>query len=458
MVDRLEGKVPIVTVAGPGQPWDRSATRYARPLAVWGVFPAVALVLTGALACTRSSPVVDVEETVETRVKRTATPELTVKFEDAPSPAVVPTETFTPAATPTAALATTPTEIPLEFHTPEPDPAKPPVVIEELQQIEDYVVAYTAIDVNKLDGGDANLLVGPTGKVALIDAGLPTMGDVVIIPYLLERGITRIDYLIMTHPDPDHLGGMTELMNSALIEIIGLYMPKLPPWDEIEKESKAVASPSYYKVISTHFETVMEATENAGVQIHHLITGDRLDMGSGTYLETLLGWDSTFRTENGLILKMVAGDFSILLAGDAGPESLRMLHMSGVNYSADVLKLPHHMSGDSGIKRFLGVINPRVAVGPTPDRLLLTRETQREIQEVVSHGILLLTNATHGHISIIWTGQDVLWRSEPVNYRWLTGTNYRGNITGLKNLEEFDLDWVQDNDGRFSPIPDDRPN
>ena len=235
-------------------------------------------------------------------------------------------------------------------------------------------------------------------------------------------------------------------------------MPKLPPWNEIEEASKEVASPSYYKVISTHFETVMDATKKAGVQIHQLVTGDRLDMGSGTYLETLLGWDSTFRTENGLILKMVAGDFSILLAGDAGPESLRMLQVSGVNYSADVLKLPHHMVGDSGIERFLEIINPLVAVGPTPDRLLLTRETQREIKDIVSQGILLLTNATHGHITIVWTGQDVLWRSEPVNYRWLTGTDYQGNIIGLKNLEKFDLDWVQDNDGQFSPIPNGRSN
>ena len=91
------------------------------------------------------------------------------------------------------------------------------------------------VDVNKIQQGDANLIVGPTGKVALIDAGMPTMGDVVIIPYLLTRGIRAIDFLILTHPDPDHLGGMPEIIRSPLVDVKRLYLPIIP-WRQAKEK------------------------------------------------------------------------------------------------------------------------------------------------------------------------------------------------------------------------------
>src|SRR5882672_1095488 len=71
------------------------------------------------------------------------------------------------------------------------------------------------VDVIDVDQGQSVLVTGPTGKHLLIDAGNPGAGNAIVKPYLQSRGITSLDWTVMTHWHTDHFGGMTEIHNSS---------------------------------------------------------------------------------------------------------------------------------------------------------------------------------------------------------------------------------------------------
>ena len=69
--------------------------------------------------------------------------------------------------------------------------------------------------------GDSTLVILPDGKTMLIDAGTSEYGDTVV-NYIKDLDISKIDYLVMTHPDADHIGGMSEVIDN--FDIATIYM------------------------------------------------------------------------------------------------------------------------------------------------------------------------------------------------------------------------------------------
>ena len=60
--------------------------------------------------------------------------------------------------------------------------------------------------------GDATLVISPTGRTLLIDAGYPGMGTSVVLPFLESEGINGLDWVIPSHYDSDHIGGLPEVL------------------------------------------------------------------------------------------------------------------------------------------------------------------------------------------------------------------------------------------------------
>ena len=63
-----------------------------------------------------------------------------------------------------------------------------------------------------VDQGDSILIIAPSGESMLIDTSISKMDDV-IIEYLRSVGIKQLDYLVLTHPDGDHIGSATKFWN-----------------------------------------------------------------------------------------------------------------------------------------------------------------------------------------------------------------------------------------------------
>jgi competence protein ComEC len=207
----------------------------------------------------------------------------------------------------------------------------------------DDAVRVTFLDVGQ---GDACLLELPDGQTVLIDAGAQydtlDMGRAVVGPYLWERGIARLDHVIATHPQLDHVGGLPWVVRSF---DVGRY------WSNgVTREE-----PFYRRLRDAlHARGLVEELAEEGRAI--LRTGScRLDVlnppaGSGhSFSEGGPDGSSNGSALNNLsiVTRLGCGAQTFLFTADAETGALERLHRRGLISGATVLKVPHHGAASS---------------------------------------------------------------------------------------------------------------
>lgn len=206
----------------------------------------------------------------------------------------------------------------------------------------------TVMDVGQ---GDAMLVTLPNGRTLMVDAGGVSLrgdfdiGDRVIGPALRARGVVRLDYLAITHSDPDHIGGAVSLVKD--------FTPR------------EVWAGTF---VANHEPTL---TLQAGADRHRatwrwLQKGDRLGLG-GVELRVhhppLPDWErQQVRNDDSLVIELRYGQVSMLLTGDIGREVEQALIPALDLLPIVVLKSPHHGSGTSSSQAFLDAVKPDVVV------------------------------------------------------------------------------------------------
>ena len=204
------------------------------------------------------------------------------------------------------------------------------------QQVE--FVAQEDLLIDFIDVGQADsILIRNQDEVMLIDAGTNEAGET-IVNYLEKLGITKINYLIGTHPHEDHIGGLDQVINNFDIEQI--YMPK------IETTTKT-------------FEDVLEAIENKNLTVIAPNKGDKIELGQavGKFMtEPILDKDNL--NLSSLVLRLEFGNTSYLFMGDAEEENEKTINWP----KTDVLKVGHHGSSTSSSENFLNQVQPQYAV------------------------------------------------------------------------------------------------
>lgn len=201
------------------------------------------------------------------------------------------------------------------------------------------------LQVHFLDVGNADSILVRSGEhQMLIDGGESGDGDT-IIDYLQEQGVDKLDLVIATHPDTDHIGGLSDVLEVFPVEqVLMTFMD-----DEHTPTSK-----TYERLLTTLDEqnlTVIEAE-----------SGQQYTLGEATIdiLGPLEQYDET--NNMSVVSRITFGNHRFLLMGDAEQEAEEALIQSGVDLSADVLKTGHHGSRSSTGEDFLGVVSPTHAV------------------------------------------------------------------------------------------------
>lgn len=234
--------------------------------------------------------------------------------------------------------------------------------------------------------GDSILIVSPTGKTVLIDAGDTGKGKI-ILDALKRYNIQQLDYFIATHPHPDHLGGADEVFKAIkVLHVIdngqGADVPdSLAPPKPVEPTpgKKAIAKPQSKKrldqagVITKFYDEYKEAITTVGAQYEKAVPGAKYDLGGGARL-TILGPNEPLFTRdkmstggnlpnaNSVVARLDYGDFSMLLPGDAEDQTEHQMLTRDLNLKARVLKVAHHGSKYATSKDFLDRVKPEVAI------------------------------------------------------------------------------------------------
>ncbi|NLV74538.1 MAG: DNA internalization-related competence protein ComEC/Rec2 [Chloroflexi bacterium] len=191
--------------------------------------------------------------------------------------------------------------------------------------------------------GDAVLITTPSGAQILIDGG----ADGLVLRERLSGALPlterRLDLVVATHGDTDHIGGLADL--AEYYQVATLAGPPV------------LGDTPAAEVLTRHME------EHA-IDYQVLSRGYILNLADGLILEVLHPPADAGEGGNAesLVLRLVQGRFSLLLTGDANMEAEQVLTASGAPLSAMVLKVAHHGSEGSTSAAFLEQVDPLVAV------------------------------------------------------------------------------------------------
>lgn len=190
------------------------------------------------------------------------------------------------------------------------------------------------IDVGQAD----SILVTNKAEAMLIDAGNNEDGQDVV-NFIKEKGITKLNYVIGTHPHEDHIGGLDDVINSD-IEIENVFMPK------IQTNTKT-------------FEDVLDAIENKNLSITAPSKGDNFKIGDANcqvMTDSIL--DKNNLNLSSIVIRLEYGNNSFLFMGDSEEENEKTITWP----KTDVLKVGHHGSNTSSSESFLNQVKPTYAV------------------------------------------------------------------------------------------------
>ena len=192
--------------------------------------------------------------------------------------------------------------------------------------------------------GDAIFITSVTGKQVLIDGGKYADVDTKIAAYMpfYDRSI---DVVIATHPDLDHIGGLNTIIDRYDVDLF--------------IHSGLLAGVSAYQELADSI--IRSDTEIVTAQ-----SGQTISIDEGTYIEILApypGVVSDDANEHSAIVRLVYGDTSVLLTGDASIFNEHdLVSVYGKRIESDILKLGHHGSKTSSSSLFLETVDPEYAV------------------------------------------------------------------------------------------------
>lgn len=252
-----------------------------------------------------------------------------------------------------------------------------------------------AIDVGQ---GDAFAIRTPGGRWLLVDTGPRTpRGDAGrdrVVPYLLARGARRLDALILTHPDADHIGGAEAVLEAFEVGLV--IDPGLPAGKDIFIDLLAAARQADQRWVAGREGITFEVD---GVHITMLFPFAHIDASSDA-------------NDNSVVFRLAFGTFAALFLGDAPmavEDALVERHGSGLG--AAVLKVGHHGSRTSTGEALLQAARPGIALvsagrrnrygHPNPGVLRRLEKHEVRVLRTDESGNFIIRAARSGRIDVL---------------------------------------------------------
>ncbi|WP_236340956.1 MBL fold metallo-hydrolase [Paenibacillus plantiphilus] len=234
--------------------------------------------------------------------------------------------------------------------------------------------------------GASQLIIGPSGHTMLIDAGNNDQ-ESVVVDYLKGQGISRIDILVGTHPDADHVGGLDAVIDN--FEIGKIYMPK------VQSNTRT-------------FEDVLLSIQRKGLKVATAKAGLLLDWESDVKVAMVAPVAENDDTnEMSAVIHITYGATSFLLTGDAESGSEQEMINSNAALKSDVLMVGHHGSNSSTTDAFVEAVQPSYAVIQVGQENNYGHPKAAVLERLNDNGIQVYRNDEQGDIVFTSNGTDI---------------------------------------------------
>lgn len=190
--------------------------------------------------------------------------------------------------------------------------------------------------------GDSTLIITPKGKKILIDGGEGK--NEILLPYLLDRGINKIDYIIISHFDSDHCNGLIEVMEK--IKVGKVLVSKQPEESE-------------------EYRNILEIIKRKNIEACVVKAQDRITIEKDLYINILNpAGKLEFKdlNNNAIVAKLIYKNFSMLFTGDIEKAEENIAQKYKNNLKSTILKVAHHGSKTSTNEEFLKYVEPQIAL------------------------------------------------------------------------------------------------
>src|SRR5687768_6578003 len=235
----------------------------------------------------------------------------------------------------------------------------------------------TALDV----GQGLAVIVRTASRTLLYDAG-PAYGPEadsggrIVVPVLRGSGIARLDLLVVSHEDMDHLGGALTVLETLEVHALASSLPRAHPIHSLVAAPARCAAGARWEWDGVRFE----------------------------FLHPPSGWENVRRNNQSCVLRIEAAGAAMLLTGDI--ERAAESALAGEALRSDVLLVPHHGSRTSSSDEFIAAVAPRWAVVPAGYRNRFGHPAREVLARYEGAGVRLLRTDLDGAVSVI-LGQEL---------------------------------------------------
>lgn len=268
------------------------------------------------------------------------------------------------------------------------------------------------IDFLDVGQGDSALITFPNGATMLVDGGgrpaigqkfvnsegeiepfVPdskSIGEAVVSEFLWEKGYSKIDYLLPTHADTDHINGLN---NAAKNFVVDAALIARSPFKDAE------------------FGEFYENLQSQKIPLAQISRGQTLEIG-GARIEVLFPLpdanpNSAWENNDSVVFRLTYGARSFLLTGDIEKETERHLLQQPENLHCDVVKVAHHGSRTSSTENFVRATNAKFAVISVGRSSPYGHPHKEVVERWKNAKAKVLTTGERGTISFSTDGEDL---------------------------------------------------
>jgi competence protein ComEC len=269
------------------------------------------------------------------------------------------------------------------------------------------------IDFLDVGQGDAALLTMPDGTTLLVDGGgrpninqrnaqegdeepaferdARSIGEGVVSQYLWARGMDRVDYILATHADADHIDGLNDVAGN--FEVRSAIVARTPADD-----------PEYLRFAGT--------MRRAGRPVEEIGAGDVLHFGEVS-AQVLWpppggGGQAPSRNNDSILMLIRYGDKTFLMTGDIEKEGEAAVLSEGMDLRSDLVKVAHHGSKTSSTLGMVSATRPALAIISVGRTSMFGHPNKDVVERWRASGAEVMTTGQRGTISVVTDGHGIM--------------------------------------------------